>query len=108
MWLNMSYQRKTSMFKGKHIEGSGSILANLDSKARQSFAKCANSAMEHKIEHEKELALEKEMLAFRHHKEALKHKPIKKKYRHHSLLYWLVGASYSEIWQRLFSNKNKD
>ena len=95
------------MFKGKHIEGAGSILANLDAKARKSFAKCANNAMEHKVEHEKEIAFEKEMSEFRHHKDELKHKPIKRKQRHHSLLYWLVSASYSEIWHHFFPPNNK-
>jgi len=103
----MSYQRKTPVFKGKHVEGTGSILANLDAKARQSFAKCANDAEEHKVEHEKELALEKEMQEFRHHKEELKHQPIKKIVCPHTLLYWLISASYSEIWHHFFPRGKK-
>jgi len=103
----MSYQRKTPVFKGKHVEGSGSILANLDTKARKSFAKCANNAVVDKVAHEKELVFEKEMQEFRHHKEELKHPPIRNKYRPHTLLYWLISASYSEIWHHFFPTDKK-
>jgi len=104
----MSIQRKTSMFKGKHVEGSGSILGNLDAKARKSFANRANNAVAHKVEHEKELAFEKEMSKIRHQKYELKHHPVIIRQQHHSLLYWLFCASYTEIWQHLFPNKNKN
>lgn len=102
----MSYQRKTPVFKGKHIEGAGSILANLDAKARKAYAKRANDVEAQHVEHEKELALEQEMKEFRRHKEELKHKP-RTVQPHHSLLYWLISASYSEIWQHLFSSNKK-
>jgi len=97
----MSIQRSRPINKGKVIAGSGSILANIDAKTRKSFAQHANTAIDHKVEHDKEVAYEKEKL----HKLALQKKAVKMKRRHHSLLYWLLKASYREIWQHFFQSK---
>ncbi len=97
----MSIQRSRTINKGKLKAGSGSILANIDAKTRKSFAQHANTAIENKVEHAKEVAQEKEKL----HKVELKNKATKTKRRQHSLLYWLLKASYREIWQHFFQTK---
>jgi len=95
----MSIQRSRPINKGKAISGNGSILANFDAETRKSFANNANNAIELKAKHKKELAEEK------HHKDVLKNKATKNKRRKHSLLYWLLKASYREIWQHFFQSK---
>jgi len=98
----MSIQRVRAIFKGKFRAGSGSILANLDAKTRKGFAKRANKAIEHRKEHEKEIALEKELKAIHLEQKALKQTEKEKKQHQHSLLYWLVSANFSEIWHHFF------
>ena len=102
----MSMLRSHELVKGKPVKGSGSILANFDAKTRKAFAKCANKAMEHKMEREKDLALKKELKEI-HHQQEHKKQEQQVSRRHHSLTYWLVKASFIEIWRHLFSKDYK-
>ncbi|WP_206485961.1 hypothetical protein [Thalassotalea sp. G2M2-11] len=101
----MSMLRSHELVKGKIIKGTGSILANLDAKTRKAYAKCANKVMEHKIKQEKELAFQEELKDI-HQQQKNQKRDIRNKH-HHSLTYWLVKASFAEIWHCLFSKENK-
>lgn len=95
----MSLQRKTAITKGKVVEGTGSILANFDAETRKAFAKCANKAEKTRAEHNNEVVLQSELTAYRDKKDK---KRIERKLRNKPLTYWLVSASFSEIWRYFF------
>ncbi len=101
----MSMLRSHEIVKGKVVKGAGSILANLDAKTRKAYAKCANKVLERKQERKKNLALKEELDEI-HHQQKLKKREIKGKRRHRSLTYWLIKASFAEIWHQLFSRNN--
>ncbi|WP_284244573.1 hypothetical protein [Thalassotalea insulae] len=102
----MSMLHSHEIVKGKVVKGTGSILANLDAKARKAYAKCANKAMNKKLAQEKDLA-SKEQLKEIHQQQDHKKREICAKHRHHSLTYWLIKASFAEIWHYLFSHDDK-
>lgn len=103
----MSVQGSKGIIKGKVVKGTGSILSNLDAKARKAFARRANRAVQHDIEHEKEEAFKHELDEI--HQQQAKRKKAKAQVNRHerSLLYWLISASFSDIWHHLFSSSRK-
>ncbi|GHF89662.1 hypothetical protein [Thalassotalea marina] len=101
----MSIQGSKTDIKGKLIKGTGSILANLDARARRAFAKRANKADDIKREKEQQLAFDKELEEI--HQKIVERDNSKQQKNTKPLSYWLLSASLSEIWQHLFGSNNQ-
>lgn len=103
----MSIQGSNTKAKGKVIQGTGSILANLDAKARRAFAKRANKADETKQEKQQQAKLNKELDEIHQHiveRDQLSHQKLS----HKPLSYWLLTASLAEIWQHIIGDSHPE
>lgn len=101
----MSIQGSNTEVKGKVIKGSGSILANLDARARRAFARRANKAEQIKKEKHAQKELNQELEEI--HQHIVERNENKPKANTKPLSYWLLSASLAEIWQHIFTSSKQ-
>lgn len=102
----MSIHRMRSLVDAKLVKGSGSILSNLDKEQRKAFAKSANEAIEHKVQHEHDVEYQEQVKQVKKSVAKAKRETKKNVHQPKSLSYWLLSASWAEIWHHLFSHRN--